>query len=146
MSMRNERVLRRAAPSKPASRVYRGCDGRIRPFRRHGDRGRASSAAPGLVTFAGARGDDSPEGVEVLGDRLARRRWTFRVLVLPGGRWSRPWPVSMVRHPNYVAVVGELVNGAACASALPAAAIGPSSACCFAGGSGEKQALHRLYS
>jgi methyltransferase len=40
-------------------------------------------------------------------------RWSFRVLVLPGAPLVRSGPYRWIDHPNYVAVVGELV-GAAC--------------------------------
>ena len=36
-------------------------------------------------------------------------RWTFRVLVLPGAPLVRTGPYRLLRHPNYVAVIGEIV-------------------------------------
>jgi methyltransferase len=36
-------------------------------------------------------------------------RWTFRVLVLPGLPLVRKGPYRYVNHPNYIAVMGELV-------------------------------------
>ncbi len=36
-------------------------------------------------------------------------RWTFRVLVLPGAPLVRSGPYRLLRHPNYVAVIGEIV-------------------------------------
>src|SRR5262245_31298626 len=36
-------------------------------------------------------------------------RWTFRVLVLPGAPLITGGPYRFIRHPNYVAVVGELL-------------------------------------
>jgi methyltransferase len=39
-------------------------------------------------------------------------RWTFRVLVLPGVPLVETGPYRYVAHPNYVAVVGELVGTA----------------------------------
>ena len=35
--------------------------------------------------------------------------WTFRVIVVPGVPLIRGGPYRFVRHPNYIAVVGELV-------------------------------------
>jgi methyltransferase len=39
-------------------------------------------------------------------------RWTFRVYVLPGLPLVRHGPYRYVAHPNYVAVIGELVGTA----------------------------------
>jgi methyltransferase len=36
--------------------------------------------------------------------------WTFRVIVVPGGRRVGSGPYRFLRHPNYVGVVGELVG------------------------------------
>ena len=36
-------------------------------------------------------------------------RWTFRLLVLPGAPLITHGPYALLRHPNYVAVIGELV-------------------------------------
>ena len=35
-------------------------------------------------------------------------RWTFRVLVLSGAPLVRSGPYRLLRHPNYVAVIGEI--------------------------------------
>jgi methyltransferase len=39
-------------------------------------------------------------------------RWTFRVLVLPGAPLVATGPYRLLRHPNYVAVAGELLGAA----------------------------------
>ena len=36
--------------------------------------------------------------------------WTYRVLVVPGARLVTSGPYRFVRHPNYVAVIGELLG------------------------------------
>ena len=36
-------------------------------------------------------------------------RWTFRVLVLPGAPLVGTGPYRFLRHPNYVAVIGEII-------------------------------------
>lgn len=42
--------------------------------------------------------------------RSLGRAWTFRVIVVPGARLVQAGPYRFVRHPNYIAVVGELVS------------------------------------
>ena len=37
-------------------------------------------------------------------------RWTFRVLIVPDAPLAHTGPYAALRHPNYVAVVGELVS------------------------------------
>ena len=37
------------------------------------------------------------------------RRWTYRVLVLPGAPLVSDGPYRLMRHPNYIGVVGELI-------------------------------------
>jgi methyltransferase len=48
--------------------------------------------------------------------------WTFRVIVMPGARLVATGPYRYVRHPNYIAVVGEL---AAAALMTGAVVVGP---------------------
>ena len=40
-------------------------------------------------------------------------RWCFRVLVLPGAPLVMAGPYRLINHPNYVAVMGELIGMAA---------------------------------
>ena len=44
-------------------------------------------------------------------------RWTFRVLVPPGSTRVLVGPYRLLRHPNYLAVMGEIVGAAAIAHA-----------------------------
>ena len=44
--------------------------------------------------------------------RSLGERWTFKVLVLPGVPLVTDGPYRYVAHPNYIAVVGELVGAA----------------------------------
>jgi methyltransferase len=44
-------------------------------------------------------------------------RWTYRVFVLPGAALVTNGPYAFVRHPNYVAVLGELASMALLAGA-----------------------------
>jgi methyltransferase len=49
-------------------------------------------------------------------------RWTFRVLVPPGSSRTLSGPYRLLRHPNYVAVVGELL-GVALMARAPASGV-----------------------
>ena len=40
-------------------------------------------------------------------------RWSYRVLVLPGAPLIKTGPYRFLSHPNYLAVVGEIVSVAA---------------------------------
>ena len=44
-------------------------------------------------------------------------RWTFRVLVPPGSTRTLAGPYRLLRHPNYLAVLGELAGAALIARA-----------------------------
>ena len=50
-------------------------------------------------------------------------RWTFRVLVPPGSTRVLTGPYRMLRHPNYIAVMGELAGAALIAHAPVAGGI-----------------------
>ena len=51
-------------------------------------------------------------------------RWSFKVLVLPDAPLVTTGPYRLLRHPNYVAVTGELVGVAIAVGAPIAGAIG----------------------
>ena len=42
--------------------------------------------------------------------RVLGVRWTFRILVLPDSPPVAHGPYSLMRHPNYLAIIGELVG------------------------------------
>ena len=54
--------------------------------------------------------------------------WTFRVIVVPGAKLVASGPYRFLRHPNYVAVIGELI---AVAFATKARIAGPVSVLVF---------------
>ena len=51
-------------------------------------------------------------------------RWSFKVLVLPDAPLVTAGPYRLLRHPNYVAVTGELVGVAVAIGAPIAGALG----------------------
>jgi methyltransferase len=52
------------------------------------------------------------------------RFWTFRIIVVPGAATVTRGPYAWIRHPNYVAVAGELVAVALMSGAIVAGPIG----------------------
>jgi methyltransferase len=42
--------------------------------------------------------------------RSLGQAWTFRVIVVPGAPLVDSGPYKLMRHPNYVAVIGELIS------------------------------------
>jgi methyltransferase len=69
-------------------------------------RGRPASAAfaVGLGIFAAAK------ALKWWAILTLGPAWTFRVIVVPGAPLVASGPYRFVRHPNYVAVLGELVG------------------------------------
>ena len=112
-SWRNERALRALSAIEPPGDVYRAMQIAYpacfvvmvgEAFVRDVPPGR--SFAAGAVVFAAAKAIKY-WAIATLGDR-----WTFKVLVLPGYPLVTAGPYRLLRHPNYVGVVGELVGAA----------------------------------
>jgi methyltransferase len=111
ISSRNERRLRARGSYEPEGDVYRtmrwaypavfvvmAAEGIVR--------GRTSSTAitAGVALLAASK------ALKVWAIQSLGARWTFRVLVPPGEPLVTTGPYALMRHPNYVAVVGELVS------------------------------------
>jgi methyltransferase len=90
-----------------------------------------------MIVEGAIRGGPPPlvlvEGLAVFGAAKALKwwairslgeSWTFRVIVVPGGARVASGPYRYLRHPNYVAVAGELVGVALMAGALIAGPLG----------------------
>jgi methyltransferase len=58
----------------------------------------------GVVVFAGGK------ALKYWAMATLGERWTYRVLVLPGAPLVKSGPYRLMRHPNYVGVVGELTG------------------------------------
>jgi methyltransferase len=111
LSRVNERRLRRRGAIFPRDDVYPtmqwaypGC------FAVMAVEGMLWGPAPGVVTWTGA-------GLLILAKALKGwvivslgRHWTYRIVIVPGQTLSRRGPYAVLRHPNYVAVVGELAG------------------------------------
>jgi methyltransferase len=117
-SARNERTLRAAGAIEPAGDVYRAMQfaypasfaamtaeawWRAAPV--------SSLAIAGVILFGLAK-TLKYWAIGTLGSR-----WTFRVLVPPGSHRITAGPYRLLRHPNYLAVAGELVGMALMARA-----------------------------
>jgi len=84
-----------------------------------------SDAHPGaLQGLAGAVVFLAAKAVKYWAIRSLGPRWTFRVLVPPGGTPVTRGPYRFVRHPNYVGVVGEILGFALLVSAPLTGVIG----------------------
>jgi len=111
LSARNERALRSRGAVEPDGDVYRtmrwaypvcfvamAVEGAVRaPAAR-------DTVTAGLVVFALAKALKA-WAIAALGPR-----WTFRVLVVPGTALVANGPYAFIRHPNYLAVLGELAG------------------------------------
>jgi methyltransferase len=76
---------------------------------------RGSSA--GAVAMAGLAVFIAAKALKYWAIATLGTRWTFRVLVPPGSTRITSGPYAYVRHPNYLAVVGELLGMALMARA-----------------------------
>ena len=66
--------------------------------------------APGVATVLGALLMAVSKALKYWAVASLGGRWTFRVLVVPGTSLVTHGPYAVVRHPNYIAVIGELVS------------------------------------
>lgn len=117
-SAANDRRLRAKGAIEPASDVYRlmqfaypGCF--LAMIAEAWLRGAGTSpiAVVGAVIFGAAKALKY-WAIAALGER-----WTFRVLVPPGSDRIVSGPYAYLRHPNYLAVAGELLGFAILARA-----------------------------
>ena len=78
----------------------------------------ADFAVPGFLLFLLAK------TLKWWAIRSLGRSWTFRVIVVPGDAPVKSGPYAWLRHPNYVAVAGELVAVALMSGALVTGPLG----------------------
>jgi methyltransferase len=72
--------------------------------------GAARAYLPGVVVACGALIFFDAKILKLWAIRSLGRYWTFRVIVVPGAPLVSGGPYRFVRHPNYIAVLGELVG------------------------------------
>ena len=111
LSAAHERTLRSAGAYEPADDVYRvmqaAYPGSFLVMIAEGTaRGTTLDAmvACGAIVFAAAK------VLKYWAIASLGVRWTFRVLVPPGSSLTNRGPYRWMRHPNYVAVAGELAG------------------------------------
>jgi methyltransferase len=64
---------------------------------------------PGPMTFAGVALMFAAKALKFWAISSLGVRWTFKVIVLPGLPLVTTGPYRWMKHPNYVAVLGELI-------------------------------------
>jgi methyltransferase len=116
-SRRHERALRAAGAVEPSGDVYGAMQiaypvtflAMIAEGARREPQ--PSALAAGAVLFAVGK------GLKYWAVWTLGRRWTFRVLVVPGAPRLTGGPYRWLRHPNYAGVLGELAGVALMAPA-----------------------------
>ena len=82
-----------------------------RRVRRDGrSRARSTGPAPRDVLIGGLALFGLAKALKVWAISSLGSRWTYRVLVLPGAPLVTAGPYRFIAHPNYLAVVGEIVS------------------------------------
>jgi len=110
ISRRHEKALRGRGAVEPARDVYRTMQWAYpASFVVMAIEGAIFGAATGAATLAGALLMVAAKALKFWAIASLGDRWTFRVLVVPEPLVARG-PYAWLRHPNYVAVVGELVS------------------------------------
>jgi methyltransferase len=112
-SSRNARALRRQGAVEPRGDVYRlmqvaypAC------FAGMGSEGALGGVATPAWFLVGAAAWLAAKGLKYWAIAALGERWCFRVLVPPMGRLVQSGPYRWLRHPNYLAVMGELAGAA----------------------------------
>ena len=111
LSRHNERVLRQRGAVEPADDVisvmrwaYPGCFVAMAIEGAWAGPTSPPALSLGLAIFGFAK------ALKMWAISTLGIRWTFRVLVLPGAPLVSRGPYALLRHPNYVAVIGEIVG------------------------------------
>jgi methyltransferase len=121
VSRANERTLRAMGAVEPADDVYRAMAWAYPAcFVAMGLEGALFGADPGVMTIAGAIVFLAAKALKAWAIVSLGPRWTFRVLVPPTAPLVTSGAYAWLRHPNYVAVIGELVGFAVTVGALGA--------------------------
>ena len=117
-SRRLERALLARGAREPSGDVYRQMQVAYpASFLAMALEGGLTGVAPSTGFLVGAAVLVVAKGLKYWAIATLGNRWTFRVLVPPDASFVRSGPYRWMAHPNYVAVVGELVGMALMMSA-----------------------------
>jgi methyltransferase len=110
LSRAHERTLRAQGAVEPPGDVYRTMQW-VYPasFVAMGVEGAFFGSQPGTVALCGIVLLAMAKALKFWAMATLGYRWTFRVLVPPGAPRVRRGPYAFTHHPNYVAVIGEIV-------------------------------------
>jgi methyltransferase len=110
-SRRNDRELRRHGATEPQGDVYRAM-AFIYPgiFALMATEGALFGPSANPILLAGLALFVAAKLLKLWAIAALGPRWSYRVLVLPGAALVTRGPYAHLRHPNYVAVLGEMVG------------------------------------
>jgi methyltransferase len=110
ISRRHERTLRERGAVEPTGDVYATMRWAYpAAFLAMGMEGTLFGPPPTNVAVCGAVLLTAAKALKWWAMASLGVRWTFRVLVMPGAPLVTHGPYAIWRHPNYIAVVGELL-------------------------------------
>ena len=111
LSSYNAALLRSRGAVEPADDVYRTMQWAYpTAFLVMGAEGAVSGPAPAAALGAGLVVFGAAKALKAWAISSLGWRWTFRVLVPPGDPLVTRGPYRLLRHPNYVAVCGEIAG------------------------------------
>ena len=111
LSLRHEQELRHLGAIEPPGDVYPTMRWAYpAAFVAMAAEGAIFGPDAGLATLAGVVLFGASKALKFWAIASLGTRWTFRVLIPPDARLVTRGPYALLRHPNYVAVVGELAG------------------------------------
>ena len=110
-SRANERLLRQQGAVEPQGDVYRAL-AVVYPglFVLMAAEGAVAGPSPDVLLVAGLAVFVAAKVLKLWAVTTLGRRWSYRVLVLPSAPLITTGPYAYLRHPNYVAVFGEIAG------------------------------------
>jgi methyltransferase len=110
-SRRNERILRARGAVAPPDPVYATMQWAYPAvFVAMAVEGAVAGPEPGAATLGGLAVFATGKAIKYWAIATLGVRWTYRVLVLPDVPLVDRGPYRLMRHPNYVGVMGELIG------------------------------------